>query len=451
MARPDFRHSVIARLVLGYGLLVGASIIMMSVVFYFGTIGVLQNSIDSRIANIASREWQVYSTRPQHDLVMEINRQLSDSFNSDTEIYALVNARNQIVAGNLQVWPTLPVNRLVTAQVTRNGRRVQARLLNRILPDGSQLVVGWELSEPVRIRSLVGHALLIAAFLSVVVMFAGAVLFRHQIETRIGQIRRTAQEIEAGDLTQRITVSSHDEFGRLGIDINRMLDRIEQLMDGVRHVSNAIAHDLRTPLSRIRNRLATSLSESPTCAVMEQASREAIDDIDNLIQVFDRLLQIAEAESGMHAQAFERVDLNQIAIDMTELYDASAEAAGMSIVLTSQQALMVHGDRNLLGNALASLLDNAIKYAESGGRIVVSTRMEAESVFLDVLDHGPGIPPDDLERVTTRFYRVDRSRHLPGNGLGLSIVTAIAAMHGGALELHNTESGLLARIRLPVI
>ncbi len=451
MAKPDFRHSVIARLVLGYGMLVGASIAMVSAVFYFGTIGVLQNSIDNRIRNLASHEWQAYHNRPVSDLTSEINRQLTDSFNSDTEIYSLVTAHNRVLAGNLQTWPQLPLNRLVTASVTRNGRQVRARLLSMDLANGNRLVVGWELSEPVRIRNLVGHALLIGALLSAVVMFAGAIVFRRQIETRIGQIRRTAQEIEAGDLTQRIAVGSQDEFGRLGVDINRMLDRIEQLMDGVRHVSNAVAHYLRTPLSRIRNRLDTSLREPASCTAMENASREAIADIDNLIQVFDRLLQIAEAESGMHAQTFERVDLSRIAVDMAELYDASAEAAGMSIVVDQPRAVIVHGDRNLLGNALASLLDNAIKYAGPGGQIHLSAHAGIDFVSLDVRDSGPGIPADELAQVTTRFYRVDRSRHLPGNGLGLSIVTAIAAMHGGRLELQNTGSGLLARIRLPAI
>jgi signal transduction histidine kinase len=282
------------------------------------------------------------------------------------------------------------------------------------------------------------------------VLVIGALLFRHQIEKRIGEIRRTAHRIEAGDLTQRIPVSSDDEFGRLSVDINRMLDRIGHLMDGVRHVSNAIAHDLRTPLGRIRSRLDEAVRREPTAGSLSEAAGAAIEGIDELTLVFEKLLQIAEAESGVRAKSFEAVDLNAIAKDMVELYDASAEERRVSLKPAGGAAVLAEVDRNLVASAVASLIDNAIKYAGPGATVEVGAYAQPQSVAIVVRDNGPGIPAHERPCVTQRFYRLDHSRNLPGNGLGLSIVSAIATLHGGALQLEDAAPGLLARIVLPV-
>jgi signal transduction histidine kinase len=318
------------------------------------------------------------------------------------------------------------------------------------LPDGGFLYVGRDLAEQRSISDLVIKSLLAGAGASLLVLVIGALLFRHQIEKRIGEIRRTAHRIEAGDLTQRIPVSSDDEFGRLSVDINRMLDRIGHLMDGVRHVSNAIAHDLRTPLGRIRSRLDDALHRGPTAASLSEAAGAAIEGIDELTLVFEKLLQIAEAESGVRARSFEAVDLNGIAKDMVELYDATAEERQVSLKPAGGGAVLAEVDRNLVASAVASLIDNAIKYAGPGATVEVGAYAQPRSVAIVVRDNGPGIPADERPRVTQRFYRLDHSRNLPGNGLGLSIVSAIATLHGGALQLEDAAPGLLARIVLPV-
>lgn len=435
---------------LGYGVLVTVSIILVSTVFYFGTIGILGQNIDAKIISISQNLTDAFQASRGEDLSTEINRQLSDRIDSDKEIFLVLSPTGRHLAGNLSTWPSTntPLGQLVTRDVVRDGKAVSARLLINRLSNGELLFVGRDLSEQKSIRMLVWRALATGTSISLLLTIAGAGFFRHQIETRIGEIRRTALEIEAGDLTRRIPILSNDEFGLLSLDINLMLDRIEHLMDSTRHVSNAIAHDLRTPLSRIRSKLDDALRHDMTVETLSAAAYVAIEGIDDLIFVFEKLLQIAEAESGMRAKLFEPVDLNRIVLDMVDLYDATAGGHQVILKASLKDVVFAYGDRNLLASAVASLIDNAIKYAGAGATVEVSTIADAHSVSLVVRDDGPGIPTEELPRVTERFYRVDPSRSLPGNGLGLSIVSAIATLHAGKLMLENGVRGLIARITL---
>jgi signal transduction histidine kinase len=448
-------NSIATRLALVNGALLVGLMVVISGVFYFGTVGVLDRSMDGKIIEISNRLLEAYGNRPVAELAREIDRELTDGIDSDTEIFLVVSPKGERVAGNLSQWPTAdtPTGRLLDRQVVRGGRPSSARLFVRPMPGGGLLYVGRDLSEQRAIRDLVLRALEAAATVSLLLVVLGAGLVRGQIESRIGRIRRTAREIEAGNLDRRIAVSGDDEFARLGIDINRMLDRIEQLMNGVRHVSNAIAHDLRTPLGRIRARLDETLTREMTVAALSDAGRVAIDGIDDLIQLLNKLLQIAEAESGMRTASFERVDLNRVVRDMVELYDAAAEEAAVLLSVTSQShsPVWAKGDHDLLASAVASLIDNAIKYAGSGSKVELTTETDEEHVSIVVRDNGPGVPDDELPRLTERFYRTDRSRNQPGNGLGLAIVSAIASLHNGRFLLVNALPGLRACIVLPAM
>ncbi|WP_317201576.1 HAMP domain-containing sensor histidine kinase [Janthinobacterium sp.] len=444
------RGSIAARLALGYGLLVALSIVLVAGVFYFGTIGVLDSSIDRKIVAISAHLIEAYEPGGMTGLARNIERQLSDRIDSDTEIFLLVAADGSHVAGNLPGWSeAVPLDMLLHRDVLRDGQLVPVRLIVRALPNGARLFVGRDLHEWQSIRALVWRALASGAGAALLLVVGGALVFRRQLEGRLGTIRRTAREIEAGDLTRRIPVQSHDEFGLLSRDINRMLDRIEHLMEGVRHVSNAIAHDLRTPLGRIRGKLEETLRRPMTLASYAEAAQDAIEDIDELTLVFEKLLQIAAAESGMRPESFDTLDLSAIVADIVDLYDATAEEKGVRLVALPGRPVPAAGDRNLLGSALASLIDNAIKYAGQGGLIEVSAYADAQCRAIVVRDYGPGVPEGELPKVTQRFYRLDKSRHLPGNGLGLSIVAAIAALHGGSLRLENAGPGLEARLLLP--
>jgi signal transduction histidine kinase len=443
-------NSIAARLAMGNGALLVGLIGVISGVFYFGTVGVLDRSMDGKISAISRRLLETYGNRPVTDLAREIDRELKDGIDSDTEIFLVTSATGQLVVGNLSQWPVAPapLGRLLDLQVVRDGRPSFARLIVRPMPSGGLLYVGRDLSEQRAIRDLVLRALEAGAAVSLLLVVLGAWLLRRQIESGIGGIRRTAREIEAGNLDRRIVVSGNDEFARLGVDINRMLERIEQLMNGVRHVSNAIAHDLRTPLARIRARLDEALTRDMTLSALSDAGRLAIEGIDDLILLLNKLLQIAEAESGMRPETFTRVDLSRVVRDMVELYDAAAEEADITLCVSSEDPVWAKGDHDLLASAVASLIDNAIKYAGAGAQVKLSAATAEEYVSIIVQDNGPGVPEEELQKLPDRFYRMDRARHQPGNGLGLSIVTAIASLHSGGLVLENAHPGLRASILL---
>jgi signal transduction histidine kinase len=449
---PLLRTSIVAKLVLGYGLLGIASIAAVSAVFYSGTIGVLDQNIDGKIVAQSDRLLGQAGDGQRVALQAEVRRLLGDGVDSDREIFQLLDEYGKPLAGNLGSWPAIDGDEeaLETATVLRNGRDAPARLYLRPLVAGGMLIVGRDLSEEEAVRDVIWRALLAGACVSLMLTIGGAMLFRRSIEGRLGEIRRTAAQIEAGDLSPRIPVTGNDEFALLNRDINRMLDRIELLMEGIRHVSNAIAHDLRTPLSRIRGRLDDALRHEMTVPRLSGAAHDAIDDIDDLIRLFERLLQIAEAESGMRGRLFERLDLGRVVADIGEMYEAIAEDGGIALTVDAPDSLFVDGDRNLLASAVASLLDNAIKYAGPGAAIRVRAGLHHGQASIAVQDNGPGIPDGERDKVTQRFYRLDKSRHLPGNGLGLAIVSATATSHGGALVLEHAAPGLIARIVLPL-
>lgn len=467
---PFGRASIATKLVLGYGLLGAVSIAVVSVVFYTGTIGVLDDNLDGKIV-AQSERLIAHAGQPGHGaLSEEVRRQLVDGIDTDREVFQLVAANGVPAVGNLDRRPAIDgagdpggtgadgangaasarPARMLTTIVKRGGQDRPARLYLRPLQDGGLLIVGRDLSEQHAVREVIWRALLAGAGVSLLLTVAGALLFRRGIEGRLGEIRRTAAQIEAGNLSHRIPVSGGDEFALLNRDINRMLDRIELLMEGIRHVSNAIAHDLRTPLSRIRSRLDDALRHDMTVPRLSGAAHDAIDDIDDLIRLFERLLQIAEAESGMRARLFERLDLGRVVGDIGEMYEAIAEDGGIALTVDAPASLYVDGDRNLLASAVASLLDNAIKYAGPGAVIKVRAGLHHGQASIAIHDNGPGIPDAERDKVTQRFYRLDKSRHLPGNGLGLAIVSATATSHGGVLALEDGAPGLVARILLPL-
>jgi signal transduction histidine kinase len=444
--------TVTFRLAIGYGALILGAVAVISAVLYFGTIGVLVPGIDAKLFASSGRLTNRFETHGMEALEQEIKQLLTDGVDQDTEVYLLYGPDGKGIVGNISDPPKsrLPPDRLTDLTVSRYGRPSSSRLLLHQLANGAVLVVGRDMDDVREIAQLVLRALVVGGAIAVLLAIGGAVLFRQQLEHRVAAIRRTVSEIEAGDLSRRIPVlDAEDEFTRLNRDINRMLDQIQHLMNGVRQVSNAIAHDLRTPLGRIRSLLDEAVRPGASTEAISRAAGAAIQAIDDLTIVFDKLLQIAEAESGIRRQSFQTIGLREIITRVVELYDATAEAKGIKLVVDIEGEPITTGDQDLLASATANLIDNALKYGRSMATVQVRATQGRDTVSIIVQDNGLGIPAEERAKVVTRFYRLDRSRSLPGNGLGLSIVAAISHLHAGMLSLADASPGLVARIDLP--
>lgn len=442
--------SIAFRQALIFGALVVFTMTVLLVIFYVQTVGVWQRRIDSQIDTTTQHLVDYHERRGSAALATHITNLLGDGIDSDTEVYTLVGSDGHVVAGNLALTGELisPTGKILEHRVVRAGRASRSRVRVTRLNDGSTLIVGRDMQDQHQLEQLIRGAILWGATVTLLMAVLGAVLFRRQLEGRIGAIRATAVQIERGDLAQRVPISAQqDEFARLSRDINAMLDRIHALMEGVRHVSNTIAHNIRTPLSRVLARLYTAQNAANPAQTLPEAVGFAIAEIQDLNVVFDKLLRIAEVEAGARRQTFAAVSLNAVAVNALELYDAVAEAKGLTMTHTLDPQPVVTGDGDLLANAVANLIDNAIKYTPSGGTIHVDTRCEGANVTLTVRDNGRGIPAEERTRVGARFYRLDRA--VPGWGLGLASVLAIARLHGGNLQLADAGPGLIARLVLP--
>uniref|UniRef100_UPI0037BEE931 sensor histidine kinase n=1 Tax=Devosia sp. TaxID=1871048 RepID=UPI0037BEE931 len=271
---------------------------------------------------------------------------------------------------------------------------------------------------------------------------------------RIDAIASTSRMIMSGNLSERVPVTKrNDEFDGLAQNLNQMLDRIEQLMLGLKEVTDNVAHDLKTPLTRMRNRAEAALRDGQSEPVQREALETVIAESDQLIKTFNALLMIARAEAGAPSGAFADVDLSAVAADVAELYGPVAEDAGMTLETHVTDGIMARANRELIGQALVNLVENALKYYEpaegKAGKIMVGIRRLNDRVLIEVGDNGPGIAPEDRGRVVERFVRLEKSRTEPGSGLGLSLVAAVARLHKGQFRIEDNQPGVRAVIDLP--
>ncbi|HSV23540.1 MAG TPA: ATP-binding protein, partial [Xanthobacteraceae bacterium] len=330
------------------------------------------------------------------------------------------------------------------------------------LPGGIRILVGRDLEERERMFRIIALAGRWSVAIVIVLGILGGVFVSRRVLKRVDAMTGTAQTIMAGDLSGRLSViGSGDEFDRLALNLNGMLERIESLMRGLKEVTDNVAHDLKTPLTRLRNRCEAALRTAKTEAEFRRVLVESIEESDGLIRTFDALLMIARAESGEVRDGMAEFDAAEVARDVGELYEPLAEDKGLTLEVEAKERAAVKGNRELVSQALANLVDNAIKYAApeakdpqgaiNGQRngIVVEANADQDQVVLTVSDRGPGIPHGDRARVIDRFVRLEQSRSLPGSGLGLSLVSAVARLHGGELKLEDNAPGLRARISLP--
>jgi signal transduction histidine kinase len=330
-----------------------------------------------------------------------------------------------------------------------------------LLPGGFRLVVGRDLEELNGLGSAVRRAFVLALVVLTGFGLVGGFVVARRVLARIDSMTASANAIMSGELAKRLPLSgTNDELDRLATSLNAMLDRIGDLMSGLKEVSDNIAHDLKTPLTRLRNGAEEALRSAKNPQEYRQALERTIEESDNLIRVFNALLMIARAEGGRVAENMSQFDAAEIARSVVELYEPLAEEAGVALSVEAPGALQAHGNRELVGQALANLVDNALKYAKPcDGKPVspsapvavqVSARANgAGCTEVSVADHGPGIPEADRERVLERFVRLESSRTRPGFGLGLSLANAVMRLHGGSLKLEDNHPGLRATLSFP--
>ena len=448
---PRFSRSAGVRLALGFSGLFSLSALVLVLVLWSTTVRLLNGQVDVAIEADAlglSERWQ--DGGPQA-LLTTIQERLADNVDDDA-IYMVADPQGRRVVGNLASWPedVSDTGPYYEKTVIRNGKQSLARLHRFTLPGNYSLLVGRNVQPRAALRDLLAHTLAWAVLLIVGLTVLGGVAVQRLFRRMLFHVSETAAAISAGDLSRRVRLSGRgDEFDRLAETINDMLDRISRLMDGVREASNAIAHDLRTPITRARSRLEDAAEHATAPAELQGAVQRAITDLDGITAVFQALLRISEIEAGARRSAFTQVDVAPLLQDLVELYGAVAEEQDLTLVLHLGGTLQTWGDRELIQQAMANLIDNALKFSPPGGTVHVDAEASGGALRLRVRDEGQGIPPADLARATERFYRGETARHTPGFGLGLTLVRAVAQLHGGTLVLADAGPGLAATLLLP--
>jgi len=446
---PKILRSSAFRLALGYVALFAISAILLLVFVYWLTTTYMlrqaDETIEAEIVGLSER----YRLGGLNGLTASIRERL-DRRPQGSSIYLLTDSAGAPLVGNLNRWPPVAPDEsgfLEFELVAGPGEPPhRARAKPFLLRGGFQLLVGRDLHELESVSSLLLRTTAWGTALVLALALLGAVVVSRSRIRRIAQIDEVIGEVMAGDLSRRIPVEgTSDDIDDLVEKLNRMLAELSNLVEGVRRVSDSIAHDLRTPLARLKTRLERLRRGRP-----EEEIGEAIEEADRLLATFGAVLRIARIESGERSRAaFADVDLTSLIDDVAELYRPVIEEKGSRLSLHNAPSVAVHGDRDMLFQAVSNLVDNALKHAPGGGRIDISLAPRGGGAAIVVADDGPGVPPEEREKVRERFYRLDRSRTTPGAGLGLSLVSAVAARHGGELRLEDNDPGLRAVLTLP--
>ena len=448
-----FVHSSTFRLALIYMLLFGSSVLVLLGFIYWSTVSYLSSQTDETIKIEILDLTDRYTHAGLNGLTELLTERLSRR-PAGASIYLLTDNNLAPLIGNLNSWP-------VNAQMQdgwlefdlketndTETHRARARLFR--LSGGLLLLVGRDIHDFELTRHRISVSLLWALGMMLILGSLGSIMMGRSTLRRIEAINQTSHDIMSGDLSRRIpSRGTGDDFDKLADNLNNMLDQIEVLMESVRRVSDNIAHDLRTPLARLRNQLEELRLDTDASDRRSAGLEKALDEADALLKTFNALLRIARIESQEDNSDFTPVDIPALINDVMELYEPLAEDKQIHFQTTIRTQLIFHGDRDLLFQALANLLDNAIKYTPDGGHIQLSLDLEGDEVCLRLCDSGPGIPEAQRELVFQRFYRLEQSRTTPGDGLGMSLVQAVMQRHHLALELQDNQPGLCVNIRFP--
>ena len=451
-----FRTSTFRLALFYFGLFAVSTLVVLGLIYYHTVVYADQQSDETIDAEITGLSEQ-YKQRRLDGLITVINER-SDPGRGSSMLYLLTDNRQVALAGNLSGWPDATVGpdgwMHFTLEPSEPGaRRHVAQATSYFLPGGYQLLVGRDLAERMDFQGRMIEALSWAAALTLALGLGGGLFMSRTVLNRIETINRASGRVMAGELGRRIPVrGTGDEFDRLAQNLNLMLDRIERLMEGMRQVTDNIAHDLRSPLGRMRSRIEMALLADESPDYYREVLQQTNDEADHLLATFNALLDIAEAEAGSPRAVMSELNLVELVGDLVELYEPSAEEAGLSLVAQMPAArLELRGNRHLLSRAIANLVENALKYTPQPGRIQIALSAADGAARLVVGDSGPGIPRDSRDKVFDRFVRLETSRTTPGNGLGLSLARAVIRLHCGSVTLEDNRPGLRVVVTLPLL
>ena len=448
MRQPEFFTTTTFRWTLAFAGVFAAGMTVLSLFIYWQTVGYLTRRVDTELLDNARA---IVNAAPAVR-VERIQRYLE----SDVpllKIAGLFDRSGQPLAGNLAGIPAGvptdgPVGKIDIPVTGAHSDETQSvRVVALPIPGEGRVVLGRSVRAVDEINAIVTRALLLAIVPTIMLALLGGVVLSRGAVSRIAAVHRTSRLIMAGQMGERLPVAGrNDDFDKLARIVNEMLDEIERLMSEAKAVGEDIAHDLRTPLTRLRGRVERALATAPPGDEIKRSLEMAIEDIDQILGTIAALLRIAEVEHGQRRAGFRDIDLGDVVREAADLYDPIAEEKGIALHVTNGAMPPVRGDGDLLFEAVANLLENAIKFTPANGHVEISLQQRSAGPAICVADNGPGIARADFARVLRRFQRGDRSRNTLGSGLGLSLVSAVVRLHGYALVLNESGQGCCIEI-----
>jgi signal transduction histidine kinase len=433
----------------------GAVVVALFGYVYWSTASYVRSRADRAIAAEQAVLQRAYARGGRGTLVAAITHRIADE-RLDGGIYLLADPSYAPVAGNLEAWPpslkdAKGWNTFSTQEWKPDAaHRPLLRAAFETLPDGSHLLVGRDIEDLDAFAAKIETALALGISLIFVLAGVASLFVTRRTVGRIEAINATSRSIMQSGLGERIPLrGTRDEWDQLAGNLNSMLDRIEALMGEVKQVTDNVAHDLRTPLTRMRGRLEKAYGRQRDGRDDQSLISDTIAHLDGVLGMFASLTRIAQIEANDRTAGFRAVNLAEIANEVVELFDPAAGDKGARLKAAGAPLAIVSGDRDLLFDAVANLVDNAIKHGRDAGQVTVEVTQSGDGAEISVCDDGPGIPADECQHVFKRFYRLEQSRRTPGNGLGLSLVAAVARLHGAGIEMLDNEPGLRFRLRFP--
>jgi signal transduction histidine kinase len=448
------RSSTLRLALLSIGIF-GAVVVALFSFVYSSTASYLRSRSDHAIAAEQAALRSAYADGGRAGLIVAIERHIADG-HFEGGLYLLADPTLAPVAGNLKLWPS--ASKDSTGWGTFRARKWNPEAAGRpvlraaleTLPDGYHFLVGRDIDDLDEFAGKIKTALAWTISLIFVLAAVASLSVTRRTVGRIEAINGTSRAIMQGGLGQRIPLrGTHDEWDQLADNLNSMLDRIQGLMGELKQVTDNVAHDLRTPLARIRGRLEKAYNGQRDADQDRLLIGDTITDLDGVLRMFASLMRISQIEASDRTSAFRTVNLAEVASEVVELFDAAAEDKGGRLKVIGARQALVAGDRDLLFDAMSNLVDNAIKHGRTGGQVTVEIMQGDCGAAVSVIDDGPGIPPDECQHVLKRFYRLERSRSTPGNGLGLSLVAAVARLHSARIETADNAPGLRFRLLFP--